>query len=218
MTLGEAMMQTTIQIQELQMLFHPLGEIRFKSYFSYLGIFKEDTMFALFKEGKLYLRKSEQCLKEIEKTLSSLHFLTDRKIGYHSNLFYLLPYSDWGKMPQFIHWITTAINEFQQIKEKISQENKTKLRFLPNFNLQTERLLNRIDIYTVEEFQQLGAIPTLINLIKEGIDATPLLLYKLYGASIQKYIYLLSEQEKSQLRIKADNALFEAGLRKRFNL
>ncbi len=58
-----------------EIFFSPLGEINFKSYFSYLGIFKDDTMFALYdhKNDRLYLRKSAQFYPDIIRTIP-IHF------------------------------------------------------------------------------------------------------------------------------------------------
>lgn len=207
------MIQQTIL---LEALFGSLGEIRFKSYFSYLAVFTDETMFALFKDNRLYLRKSDQYFEEITGLLSPIHFLTDRKLSYHSNLFYHVPNVFWESLPRHFHWIRSAIAEYQQTKAKINQENQHKLRFLPNLNAQTERQLNRIDIYTVEEFQQIGAIGALIRLINQGTEPTALSVYRFHGAIQRKYVSLFTEDEKRQLLVETDNAIFEAGLRKRF--
>lgn len=70
------------KFQYLKEIFSPIGEINFKSYFSYLGIFKDDTMFALYdhKNDKLYLRKSDRFYSDIIRTIP-VHFLIDRRIG-----------------------------------------------------------------------------------------------------------------------------------------
>lgn len=203
--------------QHLTSLFHPISDITFKSYFSYLGLFKNGIMFALYKDGHLYLRKSKQYLDEIAKTIP-LYFLTDINSGLRSRIFYHIPTSFLSQLTNHLHWITAAIDEYQASKDKINKQNQNKIRYMLNLNLNIERLLNKVQIYTAHDLIQLGATKTIIKLIEQGFDATPLLLFKLYGAIHHQYIALLPNSLKKSLLYQADNALQEAGYRKRFTL
>ncbi|WGE46153.1 TfoX/Sxy family DNA transformation protein [Actinobacillus equuli] len=209
------MKYTTKELERLKALLSPLGEITFKPHFSFLGIFKEDTMFALYKDQNLYVRKSMQYLEEIAQTIS-IHFLVDRHISNRSKIFYLLPPSILNNLQTYSHWISSAILEYQQSKAKIENQNQNKIRMLPNLNVSIERLLAKVGIYTVTDLKTVGAINVFVRLIQQGLEATALLLFKLYSAIQYKYIYMLTEQEKQDLLIEADNALYQAGLRKRF--
>lgn len=211
------MKYTTKELERLKALLSPLGEVTFKPYFSFLGIFKNDTMFALYKDQHLYVRKSAQYLEEITQTIS-IHFLVDRHINCRSKIFYLLPSSILNNLQTYSHWITSAIHEYQQSKAKIKNQNQNqnKIRMLPNLNVSIERLLAKVGIYTVTDLKATGAINVFVRLIQQGLEATALLLFKLYSAIQYKYIYMLTEQEKQNLLIEADNALYQAGLRKRF--
>ncbi|WGE87209.1 TfoX/Sxy family DNA transformation protein [Actinobacillus equuli subsp. haemolyticus] len=211
------MKYTTKELERLKALLSPLGEITFKPHFSFLGIFKEDTMFALYKDQNLYVRKSMQYLDEIAQTIS-MHFLVDRHISNRSKIFYLLPPSILNNLQTYSHWISSAILEYQQSKTKIENQNQNKIRMLPNLNISIERLLAKVGIHTVADLKSMGAISVFVRLIRQGLEATPLLLFKLHGAIQYKYIYMLTEQEKQNLLIEADNALYQAGLRKRFIL
>lgn len=71
-------------------------------------------------------------------------------------------------------------------------------------------------IRTVEDFKRIGELSAFVKLVQHGSFASETLLFKLYGAVRQKYIYTLSEQEKKALLADADLALYNAGLRKRF--
>ncbi|MGY6074117.1 TfoX/Sxy family DNA transformation protein [Actinobacillus pleuropneumoniae] len=206
------------KFQYLKEIFSPLGEINFKSYFSYLGRFKDDTMFALYdhKNDRLYLRKSAQFYPDIIRTIP-IHFLIDRRIGkQQSHIFYLIPSSIIHNLHLYTHWILSAIEEYQTAKAKLISQNKNKIRLLPNLNINIERLLARIEIYTVDDLKNVGVINAFVKLIMLGLEVTELLLFKLYAALEHKYIYMLSKQEKQSLLIEADLSLYNAGLRKRF--
>lgn len=203
--------------QQLTSLFHPITDITFKTYFSYLGIFKGGTMFALYKDGHLYLRKSKQYLDEIAQTIP-LYFLTDINSGLRTRIFYHIPTSFLSQLTNHLHWITAAIDEYQASKDKINKHNQHKIRNMLNLNLNIERLLNKVQIHTAHDLSQLGAIQTTIRLIEQGFDVTPLLLFKLYGAIHHKYIALLPNSLKKSLLYQADSALQEANYRKRFTL
>ncbi|WP_150539182.1 TfoX/Sxy family DNA transformation protein [Actinobacillus vicugnae] len=211
------MKYTTKELEGLKALLSPIGDISFKPYFSFLGIFKDATMFALYKDQHLYVRKSEQYLDEIAQTIS-IHFLVDRHIGCRSKSFYLLPSSILNNLQSYSHWILSAINEYQISKAQLNHQNQNKIRILPNLNIGIERLLSKVGVYTVTDLKNLGAIHVFVRLIQQGLEANALLLFKLHGAIQYKYIYMLTEQEKQHLLIEADEALYQAGLRKRFTL
>ena len=208
------------KFQYLKEIFSPIGEINFKSYFSYLGIFKDDTMFALYdhKNDKLYLRKSDRFYSDIIRTIP-VHFLIDRRIGkQQSHIFYFIPSSIIHNLNSYTHWILSSIEEYQTAKAKLISQNKNKIRLLPNLNINIERLLARVEIYTVDDLKNVGIIDAFVKLILLGLEVTELLLFKLYGALEHKYIYMLSKREKQSLLVEADLALYNAGLRKRFTI
>jgi len=211
---------STKTLQELTTLFSSIGNISFKNYFSYLGIFKDDIMFALYdqKNEAIYLRKSAKYYPEISQTIP-IHFLVDRRIGSpQSRIFYRLPQTILNVIDTYSHWILSAIEEYQAAKTKLEAQNKNKIRLLPNLNINIERLLSKIDIYTVEDLKNVGIINAFVKLISLGLETSELLLFKLYAAIQHKYVYMLSEKEKHSLLQEADSALYNAGLRKRFTI
>lgn len=209
------MKYTTKELERLKELLSPIGQVTFKPHFSFLGIFKDNTMFALYKDQHLYVRKSMRYFNEITQTIS-IHFLVDRHISHRSKIFYLLPSPILNNLQSYSHWISSAIMEYQQSKAQIESQNQNKIRMLPNLNINIERLLGKVGIYTVIDLKNMGAINVFVDLIQQGFEANVLLLFKLHCAIQYKYIYMLTEQEKQNLLIEADNALYQAGLRKRF--
>lgn len=210
------MVYTKKEFQKLSGLFNPIvGDVVYQSYFSYLGVFKDNIMFALYKDQKLYFRNSHQYAEEIKKTIP-LRFLSHVGAGKNSKVFYYVPADIVENLSQYSHWITSSIQEFRDSKAKAELSNKNKIRYLPNMNIALERLLNKVGIRTVEDFKRIGELSAFVKLVQYGSFASETLLFKLYGAVRQKYIYTLSEQEKKALLADADLALYNAGLRKRF--
>ncbi|MGX3014453.1 TfoX/Sxy family DNA transformation protein, partial [Ursidibacter sp. B-7004-1] len=112
----------------------------------------------------------------------------------------------------------SSLTEIQANKVSFYKKRKRQIRSLPNLNLNLERALKKVNINSVEDLIEKGEVKVFIELIKIGIDVDHTLLFKLYGAINQQFIYTLSEKTKRNLLTEADEALYEAGLRKRFHL
>ncbi|MGX2949961.1 TfoX/Sxy family DNA transformation protein [Ursidibacter sp. B-7004-1] len=204
------------QTQAIRNLLLPIvGETKAKTYFSYYGIFRDDLMFGLYKEGRFYLKLAE---KDVLNALNlGAQSLIDPKIS-KTNMFYLLPDSILANLVAYTHWFTTSLTEIQMTKVSFYAQRRKKIRSLPNLNLNLERALKRINIHSVEDLIEKGEINVFIELIKIGFDPDPNLLFKLYGAINHQFIYTLSEKTKRDLLTETDEALYQAGLRKRFHL
>ena len=204
------------QTQHIRDLLLPIvGKTKAKTYFSYYGIFKDNLMFALYKEGLFYLKLAE---KDIPKALDlGVQKLIDPKIS-KTTIFYLLPDSILHNASTYSAWFTDSLTEIQTSKISFYTQRKRQIRSLPNLNINLERALRKINVYTVEDLINKGEINVFIELIKIGIDADHTLLFKLYGAINHQFIYTLSEKIKRDLLTETDEALYQAGLRKRFHL
>lgn len=205
----------TFYVREL--LFPIIGETKSKTYFSYYGIFKDKMMFALYKNGKFYLRASYEYIEEIHHT-EGTELLCERSLGIQSNHFYLLPEYIMNRLPKYSHWIHSILKEMKEEKDKKDLIKKQAIRFMPNMTLGLERTLKKIGVCTRSDFIQKGAIYVFVELMKIGIDASDILLYKLYGAVSNKYIEVLTETEKENILKAANHALHKEGLRRRFNV
>lgn len=200
-----------------QILSSIIGETRLKSFFSYYAIFKDNSMLGLYKNGNFYLRISHKAL-EHTPWVKELTHLQDRKFGIHNKHLYLLPEHIIPNIATYQHLIFESIEEIQEIKKKNLERKKTLIRYLPNLNINIERILRRVGIFTVADFKKKGAINTFVEMVKIGIHADPNLLFKLYCALEHRYTYLLSNSEKLAILADANEALYNAGLRKRFKL
>ncbi len=199
-------------------LFEPIiGKVRIKTYFSYYGLFKDNLMFALFKNEQLYLRKTSNLSDTIEKA-DGVTLLNDKNVGISANSFYFLPNNIVKEHPSFPHWIKLTIEQLKAAKSQQEDKYKNQIRSMRNMNVKFERILKKIEINSIAEFKEYGYLNTFVRLIQAGSDGSDLLLYKLHGAICGRSIYSLTDEEKYNLKIEANNALREAGLRQRFRI
>lgn len=211
-------MQTINEIkEEILPIFEPIiGEIRLKTYFSYFAIFKDGLMIALYQNGATYLRITKKDLEYICQ-YPETYILCDDKIGIQSRKFHYIPSVLIADSARFSSLLFSIIDELQSEKKHLYQKRATQIRNLPNMNIKLERMLKKVGIYSIQEFIETGYISTFIKLILQGFECTEDLLFKLNGALNHQYIYTFTEQQKRELMQEANQALYNLGLRKRFN-
>ncbi|MCK3654962.1 hypothetical protein A4G19_04035 [Pasteurellaceae bacterium Macca] len=209
---------TTINIktQKARDLLYPIvGETHPKTYFSYYSLFKDGAMFCLYKNDNLYLFIPECYLEEV-KQHPDMYLLQDKRNGLHNQSFYYIPPRLYPHLMEYRHWIDTAITEIQHRRQQLKQKKKQTLRAQINLDIHIERLLNKIDIYTVEQLNEQGAINIFVKLASLGYDVRNITLLRLHGAIQNKLFYLYDDKEQQALFKEADIALDKAGLRKLF--
>lgn len=194
-----------------------IGETKVKTFFSYYAIFKDDTMFALYKQGKFYLRISPN-YSQYHYWTHQLERLNDKHSGIYDKHFYYIPDHQLDKIADYGDVISQTIAELRQTKMQQAQSRKKLLRSLPNLNINIERLLKRLGILSIEDFFAMGEMAIFVELIKRGIEVDQNLLFKLYGARHHQYVYMLSDKQKLAILTEANQALYDAGLRRRFKI
>lgn len=195
----------------LSQLLNPIiGEISIKTYFAFYGVVKNNAMFALYKnDERLYLRQTINT----KNLLSSYPQYSTKKIAkYHS-----VPFTEINSL-KWKNIITQIIHDIHQEKlnEKIAKKKTIRSLLIMNANL--ERMLHRNGIKTVDQLFALGPIKTFVHLVKNGNEGSESLLFKLYGAINNTYVENIPPSKKRELLKEADEALYQAGLRKRFNI
>ncbi|MCT8615023.1 TfoX/Sxy family protein, partial [Glaesserella parasuis] len=135
-----------------------------------------------------------------------------------SKSFYLIPTEILYDLKPISHWITNGIQEIINTKHTQYIKKKRCIRTLPNMTIQLERTLKKLGINSIDELIDRGEVDIFVNLLKMGIDADQAILFRLYGAINRQYIYTISDKTKQDLLNDANHALYEAGLRKRFNV
>lgn len=204
--------------QPISIIFEPIvGKVKIKTYFSYYGIFVNGFMLALYKDDIVYLRASSDT-KETLQTIENTYPLQDQVAGIHTKNFYALNYHLAQNDTRFPDWVKSILNELNKNHAQEQEKRKTQIRSLTNMNIKMERILKKINIRNVEQFQQKGYMNTFIELIKQGADRSDLLLYKLHGAFHQKSIYHMTFIEKTTLLQEANQAFYDAGLRHKFDI
>lgn len=194
---------------DIRMLLEPIvGEINVKTYFSYYGLMKNKVMFALYKEGRFYLRKS----KKYEKTLLKYCPITlkDSVVKIQAKSFHYIPPHILKNILAYEDWVLSVIAELSKKEEKDKP-----IRRLPNMNFHLELMLNRIGIYISHQLMNLGASRSFIYLVQEGTEVNKALLFKLAGAIQHKLFGYLTEKEKALLITETNALLNEIGSRKR---
>ncbi|MDD0824159.1 TfoX/Sxy family DNA transformation protein [Mannheimia sp. AT1] len=210
-------MQTINEIkQEITPIFTPIiGEIRLKTYFSYYAVFKDDLMIALYQNKMTYLRIAEHYLEIMQKNPET-YTLSDDKIGLQSKKFFYIPNSILTNTKLFNDLTFSILNELRQKQYESNRKKATQIRNLPNMNIKLERMLKKVGIDSIQNFNDIGYISAYIKLVKLGVDASEDLLFKLNGALNHQYIYTFTEIQKRELMQEANQALYANGLRKRF--
>lgn len=203
--------------QEIAPLFSPIiGNFRLKTYFSYYAVFKNNAMIALYQNHSTYLRISDKHTEFINNHTGTYN-LSDNKINLQSKKFYYIPNDILSNATLFNELISSTLDELDQKEQETQRKRTTQIRNLPNMNLKLERMLKKIGIHSIQDFIEIGYLNAYITLIKQGIDATAELLFKLNGALNHQYIYTFTDHQKRLLLEEANQALYDAGLRKRFS-
>lgn len=204
----------TQQIRET--LLPIIGETFAKTYFSYYGIFKDNLMFALYKNGEFYLKLSPEDVLEAT-SINGIECLIDLKLSQTKH-YYFIPNHILTQLERYQHWLKNSLANAKNNKYQPYYKKKNQIRALPNMNINFERMLKKINIFTVEEFFSAGEINIFVEFIKIGIEANEETLFKLYGAINHQLIYTLSPKTKRELLQMANDALYKAGLRRRFKI
>lgn len=202
--------------QPISALFEPItGKIRLKTHFSYYGIHTNGFMIALYKNNTIFIRASRQSKTEIQQ-LEGTYVLQDPEVGLNTKNFFAIPYHRALNESRFSHWVRSILEELSEQYKQEQEKRKTQIRSLTNMNFKMERILKKININNVEQFQQNGYINTFVKLVKQGSDGSDLMLFKLHGAIHKKSIYHITPEERIELLKEANKAMYDAGLRHKF--
>ncbi|ACX81632.1 TfoX/Sxy family DNA transformation protein [Aggregatibacter actinomycetemcomitans] len=191
------------------------GEISIKNLFTGHGIFHSGIMFALHQNDSIFLRAEDELVPYLE-SLGAVAYSIDpnntNKLALHR--YYQLPHSIRKNKPLFEKTVKLSIQQakFKKVAEDLTK--KERIKELANFSIKHERLLAKINIYTVSEFQKIGAIHSYVRLKKLGVSANVELLWTLCAALKNKHASLLTEKEKSAILTKLNVLLAANGLRK----
>lgn len=211
------MNNTEKNTQHIKDMLSPIiGDITVINYFSYYGILKDELMFALYKDQKFYLKLNPADISSALTHEGVVNLSSTQLTSLYK--YYFLPEYILNKINAYSHWFKNSLEYIRTHKQTPYYHRKERIRSLPNMNYQLERKLRKIHIYSIEQFFKKGEINVFVELIKIGEEANHITLFKLYGAIHHQLIYTLSPEIRRNLLFQADNALYAAGLRRRFNI
>lgn len=199
---------------QLKALFEPIiGEISVKTYFSYYAAFKHNSMFALLADDEIYLKITPSTL-DLMLSIENAHLA---KIGDKllDDKHCRIPH-EFFTTPSATTLLKTILDDLALHYFKKYIDKKNLIRYLPNMNMNLERLLIRQGIQTVDELECLGAVDAFVRIIEKGIEATPNLLFRLHGAIHRQQAEFITTETKQNLLQETEIALYKAGLRSRF--
>ena len=188
--------------------------IEIKRLFTGYGAFKNGMMFALYEKSGLFLRAENELVDNLLE-LGALHY-QEVNPRHRSSVTYLhyywLPKDILENKEMLKGFSEISIQQIQAIKDKKENNKKTRIKELVNLSIKHERLLAKVDIYTVEELQQVGAINAFIRLKKIGVDVNEQFFFVLHSALKNQNINTLSEADKQHLLLKLDTILKANGI------
>lgn len=192
-----------------------IGDVKIKNLFAGYGIFYSEMMFAIYQNGSLYLRAEDELAQYLESLGAAAYSrnpdCSDVLVLYH---YYQLPLAVQKDKARLGHLISLSLKQIQTKKLTEALAKKSRIKELANLSIKHERLLAKINIYTVDEFRSLGATNSYVRLKKLGIPINIDMLWRFAAALKNKHVHLLTEKEKHTLFIRVNELLEANGLRK----
>ena len=192
-----------------------IGDVSAKNLFTGYGIFyKKIDMFAIWLNGKLYLRAEDELVQKLED-LGCTQFTS---IDFNKRLILLDYYqlterilADNKALRNLIYLSIIQVKN-NRIDKELAKANR--LKDLPNLTIKHERALKKVGINDVETLREHGAIQAMIMLKKAGIDATEDFYWKLVGALENRHFLSYSDEERQKKLDKFNECLAENGFRR----
>ena len=190
-----------------------IGEVTAKRLFIGYGLFQKQDMFALYKAGNIYLRAKNELAKELEKrgAVSWVIYHPNSKLSAIN--YYWLPKQITENPELYKHFLNQSLQQIQQEKIDRKLQKMNRIRDMANLSSKYERLLYKVDVFTVNDFRILGAANCYIRLLKKGLVFGLEIFWKLAAALQDKRVEALSLKEKEELLRALNVNLKNAGLR-----
>lgn len=191
-----------------------VGNVSFKNLFTGYGLFhKEETMFAIWQNKKLYLRGEDELATQLIK-LGCEPFTTN-ELNKRFVLSQYYAVSDQVLRNNMLcrKLIILSIKQIIEQKLECTLRKVNRLKDLPNLTIKHERALIKVGITDVAMLREIGAENALVELKKNGSGATLDFYWKLVCALQNKNSQMLSQSEKERLLKKLNEVLRKNGLK-----
>lgn len=191
-----------------------VGNVTFKNLFTGYGLFhKEETMFAIWQNKKLYLRGEDELAIQLSKLGCEPFTTNELNKRFVLSQYYAL--SDHVMRNNMLcrKLIILSIQQIRNQKLDRTLRKLNRLKDLPNLTIKHERALIKVGITDVAMLREIGAENALVELKKSGSGATLDFYWKLACALQNKNSQFLSQSEKERLLKKLNEVLRKNGLK-----
>ncbi|HHF6596965.1 DNA transformation protein TfoX [Haemophilus influenzae] len=191
-----------------------VGNVSFKNLFTGYGLFhKEETMFAIWQNKKLYLRGEGVLAIQLTKLGCEAFTTNELNKRFVLSQYYALSDQILRSNRLCRKLIILSIKQILERKLECTLRKLNRLKDLPNLTIKHERALIKVGITNVAMLREIGAENALVELKKSGSGATLDFYWKLVCALQNKNSQMLSQAEKERLLKKLNEVLRKNGLK-----
>ncbi|WP_105888061.1 DNA transformation protein TfoX [Haemophilus influenzae] len=191
-----------------------VGNVSFKNLFTGYGLFhKEETMFAIWQNKKLYLRGEDELATQLIKLGCEPFTTNELNKRFVLSQYYALSDQVLRNNMLCRKLIILSIKQIIEQKLECTLRKVNRLKDLPNLTIKHERALIKVGITDVAILREIGAENALVELKKSGSGATLDFYWKLVCALQNKNSQMLSQSEKERLLKKLNEVLRKNGLK-----
>lgn len=191
-----------------------VGNVSFKNLFTGYGLFhKEETMFAIWQNKKLYLRGEGVLAIQLTKLGCEPFITNELNKRFVLSQYYALSDQVLRSNRLCRKLIILSIKQILEQKLECKLRKLNRLKDLPNLTIKHERALIKVGITNVAMLREIGAENALVELKKSGSGATLDFYWKLVCALQNKNSQMLSQAEKERLLKKLNEVLRKNGLK-----
>ena len=191
-----------------------VGNVSFKNLFTGYGLFhKEETMFAIWQNKKLYLRGEDELATQLIKLGCEPFTTNELNKRFVLSQYYALSDQVLRNNMLCRKLIILSIKQIIEQKLECTLRKVNRLKDLPNLTIKHERALIKVGITDVAILREIGAENALVELKKSGSGAMLNFYWKLVCALQNKNSQMLSQSEKERLLKKLNEVLRKNGLK-----
>ena len=179
--------------------FDSLGKIKSRSMFGGFGIFCEDAMFALVVNETLHIRAGKETEIEFKNNGMRPYKYTKRNFPVTTK-YYAIPHAWWDQSELLMSYAKNALFIALDNKKEKKSALPTRIKDLPNLRLNTECLLRKAGIDSLEQLKEAGALDAFQALQKTHNNSLSLdMLWALEGALDGKHWTVITPQRRNEL-------------------
>ncbi|CCO44204.1 putative DNA transformation protein TfoX [Vibrio nigripulchritudo SOn1] len=166
------------------------------SMFGGMTFFSEQTPFACYAKGSLYLRASDKMKKKLDSSgVEPMTYLKKSSNGQHvvKTRYYPIPRDILENENSLLRAAKQACREAKEEKA-LQARTEVRIKDLPNMQLNTERMLKRVGIHTTSQLREIGAQEAFSKLQCLYEELSSELYFKIEGAIVGKHYLIVKKQ------------------------